>query len=90
MAFRLIGAKPLYEPIMAYLENEFQWNLNQKKTTFIQENEIEIGLWKLTVMLSWPQSIKNDDAKTMQAGPYLNIKKKNLSVYGISIISIRR
>ena len=42
MACRLLGAKALPEPMLAYCQlNKFQWNSNRNSIIFIQENAFE-------------------------------------------------
>ena len=46
MACRLVGAKPLSEPVLKYCkldhqEKKLQWNINQNSYISIEENEIE-------------------------------------------------
>ena len=45
MAWRLFGAKPLSEPMLAYYKLvswEFQWKSNRSSIIFIRENAFEI------------------------------------------------
>ena len=52
MACRLVGAKPLFEPMLEYvnsnLRNKSQWNLKQNSYIFIQEMHFKIsyGKWR--------------------------------------------
>ena len=72
MACRLVGAKPLSEPLLEYCEldhweqksvkwtigNKNQWNLNRNSNIFIQENAFENIVWKMTAILSRPKCVK--------------------------------
>ena len=57
MACRLVGAKPLSEPMMEYwtLRNKLQWNLKQNSHIFSQENAFENIVCKMAAILSRPQ-----------------------------------
>ena len=57
MACRLIGIKPLSEPMMecCTLRNKLQWNLNRDSCIFIQENAFGNVIWKIPAILSRPQ-----------------------------------
>ena len=61
MACRLVGAKPLSEPMLEYantsLKNKFQWNLKRNSYTFIQENAFENVVCEMATILSLPQSV---------------------------------
>ena len=67
MACRLIGAKPLSEQMLDYLNwtlrNKLQWNLNRNFNIFIQENAFESVVCETAAILSRLQCVK------------LNIKK---------------
>ena len=56
MARRLIGAKPLSEPMLDYfqldLANMFQWQFNQNTTIFIEEIARENVLCEMASILS--------------------------------------
>ena len=47
MVCRLIGAKPLYDPMLGYycliIGNKVQWNLNKNTTISMQENEVKMS-----------------------------------------------
>ena len=53
--------KVLSEPMLAYvnwiLRDSFQWNLNQHTTILFHENESDKVGWKMSAILSQPQSI---------------------------------
>ena len=55
MACRLVGAKPLSQPMLEIvnlsLGNKLQWNLNQNQYIFIQENAFENDVWKMAICL---------------------------------------
>ena len=55
MACRLVGAKPLSEPMMDIvywtLRNKLQWNLNRNSNIFIQENAFKNVVWKMAAIL---------------------------------------
>ena len=59
MACRLVGAKPLSEPMLIYChlvpKELIQWNFNRKSNIFIQENAFESVVWNLAAILSRPQ-----------------------------------
>ena len=70
MAWCLVGAKSLFEPMMEYFQfdpwwnivnstprNTFQWNINRKSYIFIQENVFENIDWKMAAISSWPQCV---------------------------------
>ena len=61
MACRLIGAKPLSEPMMVIfywnIGNKFQWNFNLNSNIFIQENAFDNVVWKMVAILSRPQCV---------------------------------
>ena len=67
MACRLIGAKPLCEPmllIVSYvvnwtLGNKLQWNFNRNSYIFIQENPFETVVWKMAAILSRPPCVNS-------------------------------
>ena len=60
MACRLVGAKPLFEPMLEYcsnLWNKIQWNLNRNLNIFIHENAFEIVVCEMPSILSRPQCV---------------------------------
>ena len=63
MACRLIGAKPLSEPMLEYCywtgRNKLQWKFNWNSYFIIQENVFEKVVWKIAAILSQPQCIYN-------------------------------
>ena len=63
MACRLVGAKPLPEPMLALVNwtprNKLQWNVNRNSYIFIQENSFENVVWKMAATLSRPQCVKS-------------------------------
>ena len=63
MAFRLIGAKPLSEPMLEYCywtgRNKLQWKFNWNSYFIIQENVFENVVWKIAAILSQPQCVYN-------------------------------
>ena len=62
MACRLIGAKPLSEPMLEYCWldpwNKLQWNFNRNSESFIQENVFESVVCEMAAILSRPQCVK--------------------------------
>ena len=62
MACRLVGAKPLSEPMLLILLIEplgtNQWNFNRNYNIFSQENAYEYVVWKMAAILSRPQCVK--------------------------------
>ena len=62
MACRLVGAKPLSEPMWNIinwtLRNKVQWNFNRNSWSFIQENAFERVVCEMTAILSRPQCVK--------------------------------
>ena len=61
MTCRLIGAKPLSEPMLEYHEldtNELQWNFNRNSYIFIQENLLEKVVCEMVAIWSRPQYVK--------------------------------
>ena len=64
MACRLVGAKPLSEPVLKIvnwtLRNKFQWYLNSNSYNSIQENAIEDVICEMTAILSQPQCVKSE------------------------------
>ena len=63
MACRLIGAKPLSEPMWIIvnwtLTNKFQRNFNWISYIFIQENVLENVVWEISAIVSRPQYVKD-------------------------------
>ena len=61
MACRLVGAKPLSEPMLEYsnwtLKNKLQRNLYRNSNIFIQENAFQNVVWKMAAILSRPQCV---------------------------------
>ena len=64
MACRLLGAKPLSEPMMSYCLVDpwvlFHLNSNRNKTIFIEENEFENVVCKMATILSGPQCVNEN------------------------------
>ena len=61
MACRLVGAKPLSEPMPIVnwaLMNKLQWNFSQNSNIFIQENAFESVVCEMAAILSRPQCVK--------------------------------
>ena len=65
MACRLVGAKPLSEPMLEYcyfsnwnLSNKLQWNFNQNSNIFIQESALKNVVCEMASNLSRPQCVK--------------------------------
>ena len=61
MAWRLVGAKPLYEPMFEYcsnLVNKLQWNRNRNSYISVQENAFEYVVCEMSALLSRPQYVK--------------------------------
>ena len=58
MARRLVGAKPLSEPLLGYSQldpkDKIQWNISRNLKIFIQENAFENVIWKMAAILFWP------------------------------------
>ena len=63
MACRIFGAKPLSEKSLAFgkINKTFQWNFNQTRTVFIQDDEFENVICKMATILSRPQYINWPD-----------------------------
>ena len=58
MACRLLGAKPLSEPMLIYSQlDKIEWNINQNSSISIQENTFENVIWKMAAILSRPQCV---------------------------------
>ena len=61
MACRLIGAKPLSEPMLDYCQldpcEHIQWKFNQNTTTFFEENARENVVCEMASILSRPQCV---------------------------------
>ena len=59
MACRLVGAKPLPEPMMEYCyldpRNKLQINVNRNSYIFIKKNPFENVVWKMAAIWSRPQ-----------------------------------
>ena len=72
MACRLIGAKPLYEPMLdccqLNLANIFQWKFNQNTAIFIEENARENVVCEIASILSRPQCVKTLSQKGPSKG----------------------
>ena len=64
MACRLVGAKPLSEPMLEYfnwtLRNKFEWNLNRNSHIFIQENAFENVVSNMVTILPRPRCVKSN------------------------------
>ena len=70
MAFCLVGAKPLSEPMLVYcqlhLRNKFQWNLKQNTYIFIHENVFEFeNVWEMASILCLGLNVLNMSIKIM-------------------------
>ena len=63
MGCRLVGTKPISEPMLGYCLfdpwNKFQWNYNQNRHISIQDNAFENVVCKMAATLSRPQCVKN-------------------------------
>ena len=63
MACRLVGAKPLFEPMLEYCQlgpcEQISVKFNRNLNIFIQENAFEYVVWKMAVVLSLPQCVNN-------------------------------
>ena len=63
MACRLVGTKPLSEPMLEYfhltLRNILQWNFNRNSDIFIQENAFESVICEMAAILSRPQCVNS-------------------------------
>ena len=61
MACRLVGAKPLSEPMLEYFNwtprNKLQWNFNRNSDIFIQEKPSKTVVWKMLAILSRSQCV---------------------------------
>ena len=60
MACRLIGAKPLFEPMTEYYQfnsEEQTWHFNRNSYVFIQENAFENIVCQKSANLSRPQYV---------------------------------
>ena len=61
MASRLIGVKPLSEPVLFFADwtigNKFQWDLNNNSNPFIQENAFENVFCEMAAILYRPQCV---------------------------------
>ena len=59
MACRLVGAKPLSEPMLVdwKLRNKFQWNFKHNSYIFIQENAFENVVCEMAAIFSRPQCV---------------------------------
>ena len=62
MACRLVGAKPLSEPMLDVvnwtLRDKLQWNLYRNSNIFIQANTFESVVCEIAAILSRPQCVK--------------------------------
>ena len=63
IACRLLGAKPLSEPVMAYYYLEswkyISMNLNQSKTIFVDGNKFENVVCKIASILHGPHCVQD-------------------------------
>ena len=58
MACRLVGAKPLSEPMLGYywtLRKKLQWNIDRNPNSFIQENAFENVVCEIAAIFPRPQ-----------------------------------
>ena len=83
MACRLVGAKPLSEPMMEYTvnwtpTNILQWNLNRNSYIFIHENAFEHVVWKMAAIVSRSQC-DSDLFNSAIAEWTLNVNQRRLS-----------
>ena len=66
MAWCLVGAKQLSEPMLEYfmrtIRNKLQWDFNRNLYIFVQENAFENVVWKMAAILSRPQCVKTFSA----------------------------
>ena len=62
MACRLVGAKPLSEPMLDIvdwtLRNKLQWKIDRNSNIFIHEKAFESVVWEMASILSRPQCVK--------------------------------
>ena len=62
MACRLVGAKPISEPMRDIIywapRNKHQCNFNQNSSISIQENQVENLVWEMASVLSRPSCVK--------------------------------
>ena len=86
MACRLIGAKPLSEPIVNLtIRTKFQWNFNQNYNIFIQENAFESVIWKTAAILSRPQCVDSLAGRRFEWNFISVFFKLNLAIHGWGI-----
>ena len=61
MACRLVGAKPLPEPMLQFvnktIRNKLQWNFSRNSNIFIHENAFESVVCEKAAILSGPQCV---------------------------------
>ena len=66
MAWCLVGAKQLSEPMLEYFmwttRNKLQWDFNRNLYIFVQENAFENVVWKMAAISSRPQCVKTFSA----------------------------
>ena len=81
MACRLVGAKPLSEPMLEYYwldrRNTLQLDFNQNSNIFIQENAFESVVCKMAAILSRPQCVNNN----------INLNNMNQYKYGLQLMN---
>ena len=76
MACRLLGAKPLSEPMLTSsqlcIRNKIKWNINRNSNVFIKENAFE-NVWKMAAILFRTQCVKEVELeKTQVYASYIN------------------
>ena len=86
MAFRLVGVKPLSEPMLEYCKLD-PWErnsikFNQNSCIFIQGNAFENVVWKMTAILSRPQCVNIHITGKWQSLDGPSIKKAALEDMG--------
>ena len=74
MAYPLVGAQPLSEPMVEIIVNltlrdKFQRNVNRKSYTFIQENTFENVVCEMAAIFSRPQYVKLDRSRSLSGVP---------------------
>ena len=94
MASRLVGAKPLSEPMLEYviigpLETKSLWNFIWNSYIFIQENVFENVICKVVAILSQPQCVNGHQMNSLKGCPNGNFQhhlwESNSQVYNLFI-----
>ena len=91
MACRLIGAKPLSEPMLdvvySNFRNKFQWNFKLNSYICVQENWFLNAVCEMAAILSWPQRIHDDIMKGKHFPRYLPFVR---GIYGSPVNSLHK